>query len=76
MTNFWSDQGRSGRTGSAGTEIHTIPHMCFHKFKMFRNFIKYVNIWIMLKTCESFLEKHGNSKIECFINLSHEHVDF
>ena len=58
-------------------KINTISHMCFHKFKMFRNFTKYVNKWVMLKTCESFLEKHGNSKIECFINLlSFEHVDF
>ena len=43
-------------------KINTISHMCFHKFKMFKNFTKYVNIWIMLKTCESVLEEHGNSK--------------
>ena len=57
-------------------KINTISHTCLHKFKMFRNFKKYVNIWIMLKTSESFLEKHGILKIECFINLSYEHVDF
>ena len=57
-------------------EINTTSHMCFHKCKMFKIFTKYVNIWIMLKTCESILEKHGNSKIEYFINLSYEHVDF
>ena len=57
-------------------KINPISHTCLHKFKMFRNFTKYVNIWIMLKTCESFLEKHGNSKNECFVNLSYEHVDF
>ena len=23
-----------------------ISHMCFHKFKMFRNFSKHVNFWL------------------------------
>ena len=46
--------------------------MRFHKFEMFKNFTKYVNVWIMLKTCESILEKHGNSKNCVF----YEHVDF
>ena len=43
-------------------KINVISHMCFHKFKMFRNFTKDVNFWITLKTCESFLEKHVNSE--------------
>ena len=29
-----------------------------------------------MKTCESILEKYGNSKIEYFMNISYEHVDF
>ena len=37
---------------------YTNSRTCLHKFKMFRNFTKYV---IMLKTCESFSERHGNS---------------
>ena len=39
-------------------KINMIFHMCFHKFKMLRNFTKHVNFWMMLKTCESFSEKH------------------
>ena len=57
-------------------KINTTSHMCFHKCKMFKNFTKYVNIWVMLKTCKSILEKHGNLKIEYFINSSYEHVVF
>ena len=50
--------------------INMISHMCFHKFKMFRNFIKHVNFWIMLKTCESFFEKHVNSENCVFYKLN------
>ena len=41
-------------------KINMISHMCFYKFKMFRNFTKHVNFWIMLKIYENFLEKHVN----------------
>ena len=37
---------------------------------MFRNFTKHVNFWIMMKTCESFLEKHVNSENWVFYKLN------
>ena len=43
-------------------KINMIFYMCFHKFKMFRNFAEHVNFWITLKTCESVSEKHVNSE--------------
>ena len=57
-------------------KINTISYMCFQKFKMFRNFTNCVNFWIMLKTCESFLEKHVNSEIEYLIDWIYGRVDF
>ena len=43
-------------------KINMISHMCFPNFKLFGNFTKHDNFWIMLKTCESFSEKRVNSE--------------